>query len=134
MSECGCIYVGGYDRPEFFNTQLPTARKPHVCGECGKIIQTGELYEYTTGKWDGEFSKHFTCSVCVEIRDMFFCDGWFYGQIREALTAHILEFSGEISSDCITPLSEEARDVVCGLVDAYLEENPLESDIGGSDD
>ncbi len=126
MSDCSCIYMGDYDGPEFCSELYPTAAKEHECGECGKTIEVGEKYEKTTGCWEGTFNTHKTCLDCVSMRDSFFCDGWCYTRIWEFLSDHIMEVQGQVSSECLVPLTPRAREKVCELIEEQwreLEEN-----------
>ena len=117
MNNCSCIYVEDIDPAEFHNSRVVTARKAHKCGECGKEILPGSKYEYNVGTWEGNFNTHKTCSICLELRNEFFCDGWYYGQIHEYLWNHIQEVDGEISQDCLLALSLGARAIVVNMID-----------------
>lgn len=46
-----------------------TARKPHVCCECGSTIDPGETYTIRSGIWDGEFSTFKHCDLCSRAWD-----------------------------------------------------------------
>ncbi len=46
------------------------ARKKHCCCECGKTIQVGEQYEYSSGIWEGEPVSHKTCGYCADLRNL----------------------------------------------------------------
>ena len=97
MSECTCVYVDEYSAPDMYRSMMRVARKSHLCCECGKTINPKETYEYVSGMWEGEFDNHKTCLVCVEIRNIFFCDGWLFESLYEFLTEHIYSVDGEIS-------------------------------------
>lgn len=62
--DCVC----DYDPPEIYTASTPTARKHHVCEECGCPIAPGERYEYVFGKWDGTVLTFKTCDRCLDIR------------------------------------------------------------------
>ena len=82
MSECvieGCDPNDGLEC-ELFSETIRTARKPHRCGECGRIIEPGEKYENAVGKWDGDFCTEITCADCLSLRKTFFCS-WLYQNI-----------------------------------------------------
>lgn len=117
--DCGCIYVGDYDPPELYRSTKHTARKNHNCDECGKLISVGEKYEYVFGIWEGKANVHKTCSVCLDIRRVFFCDGWIFEGVFEELHNHIQEVGGEISENCLIDLNLEAREVVCNMIEDY---------------
>ncbi len=75
MSDCTCEY--DYDMPacEFFRQEMRKCRKERKCCECGKKIARGEMYQYTVGCWDGDFSAYKTCELCRDLmkRCDFFC-------------------------------------------------------------
>ena len=123
MNECACVYIGDYDPPEFCKSKIVTARKAHKCGECHKEILPGSKYEYDVGVWDGQFDTNKTCLICREIRNVFFCDGWFFGQIHEHLWEHIMEMDGKIEKDCLCDLSFEAKGIVYEMIAQYKEEH-----------
>ena len=76
-----CIYGTEGEFPELCGTLTVKARKPAKCCECGSVIQPGDVYEVTSGKWDGEWLSFKTCAPCAEIRQAFCCDGWVYGTL-----------------------------------------------------
>lgn len=81
-----CIYVeSDMDGPEFCDTSYVKARKSHTCIECRRTIKKGELYEYTAGKWDGEFDTMKTCNDCLSVRSIFFNNNWGFGQVWESI-------------------------------------------------
>jgi hypothetical protein len=65
------------------------ARKPHKCYECGAVINSGDAYQYTAGKWDGYFDQFRWCVRCVAARDTFVkhseCACWAYGGLWDIL-------------------------------------------------
>ena len=123
MSNCSCIYVDAFDSgPDFYDQRMPIARKEHICGECGRTIKSGEIYETFSGKWELNFSTYKTCNDCVSIRDAFFCESWFFGSIHEYLWEHIEAVNGQISSDCILSLTPGAKEIVLNMIDRLWEE------------
>ena len=79
---CSCSL--DYENPTVFELKTVTARKPHVCGECGETIMPGEKYEHVAGLWEGYWEKHKTCIPCTRIRgDLFSC--FIYGGLREMI-------------------------------------------------
>jgi RNase P subunit RPR2 len=83
MDACVC----DYDPPEFVSQSMRRARKPHTCEECSRVIEPGEHYEYTFGKWDGDVSRFRVCARCLEVRrfitDSIPCFCWAYGNLHE---------------------------------------------------
>lgn len=116
--ECACVYCDIEDsRSSVVTIKIVTARKTHKCGECGCKIKSGAKYENVKGLWDGEWSTCKTCSDCLSIRNEFFCEGWYYGQVLEYLQEHIRESDGMISSDCILSLTSIAQDCVFDMIE-----------------
>ena len=122
MDTCSCVYIDVDKGPDFYSERMPIARKSHKCGECGRDILPGEKYECFSGCWDRIFNTHKTCSDCLSIRKTFFCYGCCFGMMLEFLHEHIRDFGGEISSDCIIPLTKAARDKVCDMIEAMWED------------
>lgn len=91
--ECSCaIESPCYDGPEFYSETNPRAKKDHTCGECMRIIKSGEIYERAVGVWDGEWGTHKTCMGCKRMRDEMICGGFIYGQVAEDI-AEVLGMS-----------------------------------------
>jgi hypothetical protein len=118
---CGCVWIDDSNGPDFIVEKTPTARIEHKCGECERVISPGETYEKATGCWDGRVSTHKTCGDCLSIRKSFFCKGWEYGALWERLADHINDMRGEISSECILPLTPDAREGVFELIERAWE-------------
>lgn len=117
MSDCSCVYVGDSESSEFESITNPVSRKTHKCYECGKEILPGEKYERSSGVWDGDFNTFKTCADCLSTRESFFCGGYIYGALWEYLWEHLRDVNGEVSSDCIVPLTPEAREKVCDMIE-----------------
>lgn len=66
-ASCCCYYDG--PMPELFSQGWRVARKVHRCCECFEEIKPGTRYQYTVGKWDGDFMDFKTCPPCAAIRD-----------------------------------------------------------------
>ena len=56
------------DYPSVYRATVATARKPHVCVECRRRIEPGEIYEYVWGVWSGDPASIHTCAECFEVR------------------------------------------------------------------
>lgn len=125
MADCACVYVGAIEEAERDWIKTRTARKPNVCGECGRQIEAGEQYEHWQQLYDGGWSSYTTCADCLSIRKSFFCDGWFFECVLEHLREHIEGVNGEVASECIVPLTPRAREMVCKMIEkawAHLED------------
>ena len=44
------------------------AKKEHRCLECNGPIHPGEVYEYATGKCEGDWFDAKTCPACLDLR------------------------------------------------------------------
>ena len=80
-----------FEQPTFYNIKDTTAKKLHICCECGGKIKRGNQYEYVSGKWE-IFTIFKTCAECVKAREKFmaitqecFCHGGLYEQLQEAV-------------------------------------------------
>ena len=89
-----CMADSG-DGPEFWSQSSITARKVHVCGECGREIQPGEKYEKHFGVYEGSAFSGKTCLHCrvlcewLEIN----CDGYIVGGVINDFTEHAHEYN-----------------------------------------
>jgi len=121
MGDCSCIYVGcGSDEIDFVNEKIVTARKVHKCGECHGAIAKGSSYENVSGSWSGDFHQYKTCTDCLSIRGVFFCDGWYYEMVHEYLRDHIKETKGEVPEDCLNTfsfLTPKAKEMVYEVIE-----------------
>lgn len=120
MTDCSCIAVYVDEGSEFCSTSTPRARVVHKCCECERAILPGELYERAVNKYQGDLATSKTCLDCVSIREAFFCEGWYYGQIWEHLHEHLHDLvrGGEIpQASCMLSLTKAARDQICDLIE-----------------
>jgi len=124
---CSCVYIqtGVGEIATFHHITNPIARVEHTCDECGGTINPGDHYERSVGKWGDDFNTFTTCPVCLEVRNAFFCGGYYYGMIWEDLCLHLRELDGTVP-DCIADMTPAARDKVCEQIEdiwAYTEED-----------
>ena len=120
-----CILDPDYDDYSYrLQQKTVTARKEHVCGECGHTISTGNVYEIYKGVQDGSIFTCKTCLDCVSIRDSFFKDGIAqFGSVLDDVRENIIyELAGVVDSKCILPLTEKAKDRVFGWIEEAWEE------------
>lgn len=81
-----------------YSIEHPTARKEHVCCECGGAIKPGEKYQLFKGIWDGEAARFKTCTDCEALRREVtgrgeeFIFGELYGHCDYHGPARILQF------------------------------------------
>lgn len=73
-----------------------TARKPWRCIECGRTIQPGERYHYTTGRLvtEKQWQQIRQCQHCHTAADwlLAICSGWIYGEVYNDLREHWDEY------------------------------------------
>jgi len=84
MSDCGvCISTGDYfdGTADVYQSDIRKARKPHKCCECNEAIKVGDKYEYYSILFDGRWTHHNTCLICMEIGEAFCCDGRLFGEL-----------------------------------------------------
>ena len=107
------------DMPDFFTRSMPTAHNEHKCGECGRVINPGEKYEYVSGKWDGDWEVYKTCADCLSIRDTLFCN-YGIGRIYEDLMEEIYNTNGgNHIAENLAGLTPAARAKVCEMLEKY---------------
>ncbi len=123
MSNCDvCIGTGDYDPPSFYEADIRKARKPHVCCECHEHINPGDKYEHVSGKWDDRLAAYDTCSICLEIRNVFSCGrGFIHGELWDRMREDALP-NLTTASECFRELSAAAKQCV---MDAWREEKGL---------
>jgi len=55
------------EMPSAFQSVTRKAAKQHKCCECGKLIEKGEQYQYSSGIWDDEPASYKQCANCYSI-------------------------------------------------------------------
>ena len=85
--DCACIEVDydDCDAGDFTRVKNRKARKEHKCGECHRIINPGETYEYSVIKFQGDIGTHKMCLDCLSVRGAFFCNGCYTEGLWEEL-------------------------------------------------
>ena len=121
-----CTIPGSYEFDNCYKLKClyPVARKKHVCEECGKTIDIGDKYELYYGVQDERIFCVKTCMDCKSLRDSFWPDGgYLFGNIVDAVREQIVyELNGEVSSECILPLTATAKDFVFELIEETWDE------------
>lgn len=120
---CVCVDYGG-PYAEFYTESMVKAKKKHKCCECGKEIEPGETYEKITGKWDSFIETYRTCKNCLNIKEVFFCEGWLFEGMKEALYEHLQDilYYGEFPGECLVKLESGAREYVCEMIEKIWED------------
>ena len=69
--------IDSEDWLEYYKRQVVTAKKEHICLECGQTIPAGDRYERATGYNDEyrNWEVFKTCEACLSVRDTLICDG-----------------------------------------------------------
>jgi len=115
-----------YDGADFYTLQQKTviARKPHICGECGGKILPGQKYEIYKIAQDRTILTEKTCLDCLSLRDSFYPCNWMFGNIIDEITEQVKEeLHGQVSAECILPLTDKAKDFVFGLIEEAWDES-----------
>ena len=109
---------------EFYRDGFRHARKEHRCCECGETIAKGSYHHHATGKAHGEFWENRTCSECHEIRVVFSCDGWVFGELWESVDDQLFSRWDEMKAiDCLSRLTtQSAIDKMRGKYAEYRRE------------
>lgn len=123
MSVTCCPLSSGDGYPDFTFTTWRKARKVHECCECGNDIQVSTRYEFTSGAWDGNMSTYKTCSVCVELRKHFGCEGWVYEQLWTDLEENFIPYM-KAGGPCMEGLSPLARKALFDSFADWLLDDP----------
>jgi hypothetical protein len=106
-----CLYAPE-DIVEFYRASTPRARKAHLCGECDAMIPVGDKYERAAGKSDGVMFVFKTCSLCAEVRTVFYCGGAYeHGTLWENMEGEAFPRL-TTGSDCFQELSPAAKEYV----------------------
>ena len=129
--ECGCIYVDVQEPYRAEISEMLPSTGVEMCGECSRLIPSGEEYElYIGGESEEKLTdRYITCKDCLSVRKVFFCD-WIFGHIWEDLVDYIEDVDGEITTDCIAALTPLAREGVIEVIDERFREIDEEEDEG----
>jgi hypothetical protein len=113
MSAMCCPLSRPDGRADLYESAIRTARKAHVCEECGKAIAPGERYENVEMLYDGDWSSNHTCLMCVEIRDHFSCgEGSCIGLLWSDLEENFFP-DMKAGGPCMEGLSPAAKAELC---------------------
>lgn len=117
--ECSCSAVT-VDGEGYYSERTRIAAKKSLCPECGKTIEKGEAYLFTTLFIDGKIHNAKMCEICESIIRQFFPDGYYYGQIIEDLESYLdNSWVDDLPSKCIVKLHPKAREMVCEILQRY---------------
>lgn len=114
MSGCGDVCLDhGFEEPvDLYSEMIVTARGRWSCCECHEFIEPGQRYQYAKGLCDGSWFMERTCLICAEIRKVFVCGSWIFGELWESIRQEMFpvwETKGPM--DCLIKLENpEARD------------------------
>jgi hypothetical protein len=111
------------DSDGYHSFRIRKAKKPCLCPECGKTIDKGEEYLFSTMFIDGGIYNSKMCKECESIVDNFFPDGYQIGNIINDLECYIdNSWIDDIPSSCVTKLTPKAKVKVCDILQRYQEE------------
>lgn len=87
------------DPADVYRAETRTARKQHWCEECGRRVQAGEAYCYTTTLYDGRWWVSKQCRHCVALGAWMgvLCGGYPIGGLHEELIEHWREGYASLS-------------------------------------
>ena len=134
MSECGCISCHVDEECGLYNKEQDKYCMEHnevMCVECERIIdpfiphvkEVNVCYENLNDHLEpcenSPVEIYRTCHTCKQLRDEFFCDGWYYGNVLDDIDDHIHDMNGDISSECIVNLSPEARLIIFNSIEYF---------------
>jgi hypothetical protein len=106
-----CCPISGADGesgPSFSTTKVVRAAKSWKCTECYEPITIGTKHERVSGMWDEHWSTHRTCLSCVEIRNHFACNGFYFGEVWEQLEGNFFP-DMKAGGPCMQGLSPAAK-------------------------
>jgi len=87
-----CICIDVDESVTILTDKLVTARKVHVCIECGFPIMPDQKYRYESGVFEGEMVEYKTCIPCFRVRESLFKCGFYYagvwGVVHESYCGH----------------------------------------------
>jgi hypothetical protein len=89
-----CMSNGDMPAAKFYLVQERKARKQHRCLECCRDIKAGEVYQVTSGMWDGNIGRYKTCQHCLIATDWLMreCHGFLFEGVLEDILNHADEF------------------------------------------
>lgn len=117
MSDCGVCLTSDVDGDWEFavdDTSTVTLNRDEACGECKCVIPSGSPLEEATC-FDNEDDDEngdpipphppiYTCLVCAEIAEAFYCEGRMWGVLWESM-GYIME---DLNSSCFDRLTTPA--------------------------
>ena len=89
-----CMWDNGDESYKVYLSEMRTARKPHSCVECQRVINAGEKHSFAKGLYDGVWDCHRTCAHCSVAQKWLIanCGGFLLEGVWEDLEEHIREY------------------------------------------
>lgn len=125
--ECAC--TAEYDSSNAYEItpiyrEVVNAFKPTQCGECDRPIPIGEEYIREVNLVDygllGNSTELFNiCEHCYSVRQVFFSNGWVYGNIWSDVSKLVETYDGDLSVSCIRQLTPLARNKLLDIQQQY---------------
>lgn len=123
--QCSCIFDADVQDSEYEEVRsriLSSKLNVRTCGECRREIPVGEKHKHECVRNEDEELLIFrTCLDCLSIRDNLCCN-WFSGRVLDDVEESIEEANGEVSEDCIVPLTSKAKEFVFSVIESIWEE------------
>ena len=104
MSGISCTPYYGDDDESFlvFIQTKRKARKEHTCYECCNAIKKGEIYEKSSGFYDGQWDHYKTCCRCLDLHEAL-SDFSCYTQAHYRQFGSLVEDMEQYIQDCMIP-------------------------------
>lgn len=86
-----CLIEAADESLQILGSTNPKARKNHLCTECSRRIEVGEIYlSEATLNSDNEMVVYKTCAHCQIVRQWLQrnCSGWVYAGLLEDMQDH----------------------------------------------
>lgn len=110
VRKVNCSISGSDDFADVWNSTVRKARKVHRCHECREPIAIAQRYEHATSLYDGHWSTHKRCLLCVEIAKYYAApgEGLAIGELWERLADEMFPHM-TMGGPCMEGLSVAAR-------------------------
>lgn len=122
--ECSCSISSGSAECEFddiLSRKLIKSKSVHKCGECGRNIPAGELYELYRAVFDGQQCRYKTCRDCLSFRENFF-DDFMFESLWEHFEDHMDECGWQVPEACLSRVTPRTRSKICEKIETYWED------------
>lgn len=104
MTDCGVCLMGDFDACDGYIDAVSLVVLDHAqkCSECNKTVPSGLTIEQADWFDDVSDDTIYTCLICAEIADAFYCDGRMYGGgLWESMMYEVMD---QLNSSCFDKL------------------------------